>query len=366
MDYGKRLSGLHVHMTAEGSSEKIRAVVFHQGALGDFLMAASVIDELAGTYALARIDFWSKPEHVSLLTGKSYLGQCHSPDDALIARLLQDSLWRTATLPDFLLKADILFIFGQAGTRLIAERLSARLSAKVYRVQSFPADDNARTHVSRFLRRQFKDLGWSIGGKPLTLSAPVSEKQAARELLRELGIHARPVFIHPGSGGRRKVWPLANWHGLLDWIQRELPFQALLSIGPADDYMDRFSGAVREAGVPIVSGLPLLRLSALLSLCELYIGSDSGVSHLAAATGIPSITVFGPTDPRVWAPQGRNAVAVRRTWKEADGFTWAPSEKPDFQDREIADLVKSILRSTHPESRSQSGTGNGFRQYSQD
>jgi ADP-heptose:LPS heptosyltransferase len=107
--------------------------------------------------------------------------------------------------------------------------------------------------------------------------------------------------------------------------------------------MDQFSVAVREAGVPIVSGLPLLRLSALLSLCELYIGSDSGVSHLAAATGIPAITVFGPTDPRVWAPQGRNAVAVRRTWKKADGFTWAPSEKPDFQDREIADLVKSSV-----------------------
>ena len=61
--------------------------------------------------------------------------------------------------------------------------------------------------------------------------------------------------------------------------------------------MDEFSGAMREAGVPIVSGLPLLRLCALLSLCGLYIGSDSGVSHLAAAAGIPAIAVFGPTDP---------------------------------------------------------------------
>ena len=77
---------------------------------------------------------------------------------------------------------------------------------------------------------------------------------------------------------------------------------------------------MRKVGVPIVSGLPLLRLSALLSLCGLYIGSDSGVSHLAAAVGIPAISVFGPTDPRVWAPQGRNAVAVRRKWEEGDVF----------------------------------------------
>jgi len=349
-------------------------VVFHQGALGDFLMAASAIDELAGTSDWARIDFWSKPEHVSLLTGKSYLGECHSLEGALISRLLHDNLWRTATLPDFLIEADNLFIFGQAGSHLMAERLSARLSAKVNWVQSFPAANDTHTHVSRFLRRQLNGLGWPlpakagkrieqiIGGKPLTLSPTVSEKRAARDLLRELGIYSKPVFIHPGSGGRRKVWPLGNWHGLLDWIRRESSFQVLLSIGPADDYMDEFSGAIREAGVPIVSGLPLLRLCALLSMCRLYIGSDSGVSHLAAAAGIPAITVFGPTDPRVWAPQGRNAVAVRRKWKEADGFTWARSEKPDFQDKEIAGLVKSILHATHPESRIQSGTGHGFTQ----
>ena len=335
-------------MKGVGPSEKIRAVVFHQGALGDFLMAASAIDELAGTSTWSRIDFWSKPEHVSLLTAKSYLGECHSPEGTLISCLLHDSLWQTAALPDFLLQADQVFIFGQTGSRVMAQRLSARLSAQVNWVQSFPAANDTPCHVSRFLRRQLNGLGWPIGGKPLTLSPPVSEKQAARDLLRELGIYSKPVFIHPGSGGRRKVWPLANWHGLLNWIQRELPLQALLSIGPADDYMDEFSGAIREAGVPIVSGLPLLRLCALLSMCRLYIGSDSGVSHLAAAAGIPAITVFGPTDPRVWAPQGRNAVAVRRKWKEADHFTWAPSEKPDFQDKEIADLVKSILQATHP------------------
>jgi ADP-heptose:LPS heptosyltransferase len=348
-------------MTEVGPSEKIRAVVFHQGALGDFLMAASAIDELARTSAWARIDFWSKPEHVSLLTGKRYLGKCHSPEGALIACLLHDDLWRTATLPDFLLEVDQVFIFGQTGSRIMAERLSARLSAKVNWVQSFPAANDTHTHISRFLRRQLKGLGWPIGGKPLTLSPPVSEKQAARDLLRELGIYSRPVFIHPGSGGRRKVWPLGNWHGLLDWVRRELSVQALLSIGPADDCMDEFSGAVREAGVPIVSGLTPLRLCALLSLCGLYIGSDSGVSHLAAA-GIPTISVFGPTDPRVWAPQGRNAVAVRRKWKEADSFTWAPSQKPCFQDKEIAGLVKSILQATHSESGIQSGTGHGFRQ----
>ncbi len=330
-------------MTALVSTEKMRAVAFHQGALGDFLMAACAIEELAEAVGGARVDFWSKPEHVSLLGGKSFVGKCHSLEGALIACLLQDSLWRMAALPDFLLKADRVFIFGQAGSRVMAERLSRRLSANVSWIQSFPAASNSDTHVSHFLRRQLNDLGWPIAGKPLHLCAPDSEKQAARDLLCELRIHCKPIFIHPGSGGRRKVWPLSNWHGLIDWIRNKLSFQALLSIGPADEYMEEFSGAMREAGVPIVSGLSPVRLAALLSLCGIYIGSDSGVSHLAAAVGIPSIAVFGPTDPRVWAPQGMNAVVVRRTWKEGDVFKWTPSDIPDFQDEEIAGLVLNMM-----------------------
>ena len=330
-------------MTALVSTEKIRAVVFHQGALGDFLMAACAVEELAEAFGGARVDFWSKPEHVSLLDGKSFVGKCHSLDGALIACLLQDSLWQRAALPDFLLKANQVFIFGQSGSRVMAERLSRRLSANVSWIQSFPAANDPGTHVSHFLRRQLNDLGWPIAGKPLHLSAPVSEKQAAMDLLRSLGIFSQPIFIHPGSGGRGKVWPLSNWHGLLDWIRNKSSFQALLSIGPADEYMDEFSGAMREAGVPIVSGLSPVRLAALLSLCGIYIGSDSGVSHLAAAVGIPAIAVFGPTDPRVWAPQGMNAVVVRRSWKEGDVFKWAPSDAPDFQDKEIAGLVLNMM-----------------------
>jgi heptosyltransferase III len=316
----------------------MRAVVFHQGALGDFLMAASAIDGLVENHCLARVDFWSKPEHVSLLSQKSYLGKCYSIDTSLTARLLEDSLWRTAALPDFLLEADRLLIFGQTGSRLMAERLSARLRASVNWIQSFPQTGDDVIHVSHFLRKQLNCLGLPPGGKPIVLTPPDSEKMAARDLLHELGIHSKPIFIHPGSGGRRKTWPLRNWHGLLQWVRRTLSTQAILSIGPADGYLNEFAEAMGKAGVSIVTGLSLPRLSALLSICSLYIGSDSGVSHLAAAVGIPTVVVFGPTDPRVWAPQGENVTGLCRIWKEEDVLGWSPLDNPDFQEKEIADI----------------------------
>ncbi len=317
----------------------MRAVVFHQGALGDFLMAASAIDGLVENHCLVRVDFWSKPEHVSLLSQKSYLGKCYSTDTSLTACLLQESLWRTAALPAFLLEADRLLIFGQTGSRLMAERLSARLPASVSWIQSFPQAGDDVIHVSDFLRKQLNCLGLPPGGKPFALTPPDSEKLAAKDLLRELGIHSKPIFIHPGSGGGRKTWPLRNWHGLLQWVRRALASQVLLSIGPADRYLNEFAEAMGKAGVSIVTGLSLSRLSALLSVCSLYIGSDSGVSHLAAAVGIPTVVVFGPTDPRVWTPQGKNVTALRRIWKEEDVFRWSPSDTPDFQEKEIVDII---------------------------
>jgi hypothetical protein len=352
-------------MTTLGSGKKIRVVVFHQGALGDFLVAASAIDELADGSAGICIDFWSKPEHVALLTGKSYAGECHSPDGTLVACLLQDSLWRTVALPDFLLKADLVLIFGQTGSRVMAERLDRRLSANVRWIQSFPASGNTGMHVSEFLRRQLIGFGWPISGKPLRLSPPVDEKQAATDFLHRLGIFSPPILVHPGSGGRHKVWPLGNWYGLIEWLRSKLPCQGLLSIGPADEYMEEFSLTMREAGVTIVSGLPLLRLAALLSLCALYVGSDSGVSHLAAAVGVPTIAVFGPTDPGVWGPRGNNVATVRKRWKEADVFAWTPIgqsppmtgagvvESPvgtwsPFRDKEITGLVLAMIRGNPP------------------
>ncbi len=320
-----------------------RAVVFHQGALGDFVLAASAVDELAQIHGFSRVDFWSKPAHVSLLAEKNYLGQCYPCDSPLASALLHESLWRAAPLPDFLFEAGRVLIFGQTGSRPMADNLSARLSANVSWIKSFPLPEDPREHVSDFIRRQLAGLGLAIAGNPLALSPPASEKRGAEALLRELGIGLKPVLVHPGSGGRRKVWPLANWRDLLDWMRRELPFQPLLSIGPADGYLDQFSNSARAEGIPVVKGLTPLRLSALLSLCALYIGSDSGVSHLAAAVGVPTITVFGPTDPNVWAPRGRRAIFLRRQWKEEDVLRWPVSKKSEFQDEQIISIIRALL-----------------------
>ena len=64
--------------------------------------------------------------------------------------------------------------------------------------------------------------------------------------------------------------------------------------------------------VHLAHNLPLPELAAVLSRCRLFLGHDSGVSHLVAAVGTPCVLLFGPTDPAMWAPPGDHVRVLRR------------------------------------------------------
>jgi len=321
----------------------MRVVVFHQGALGDFLFAVPVLDGLHEFRPELRIDFWSKREHVSLLEGKSYLAAFHTLEGRLLPSLLHEDLWISTPLPDFLTEADQVFIFGQAGTRILAERLSTRLQTRVDWIRSFPGTDETGVHVTDFLRRQFNRLGWKTGTRFGRLIPNADELDAVKTLLHDCEISSPPILIHPGSGGKRKIWPLKSWHELMHWITRELSIPVLLSVGPADERLESFSRTLSRAGFPIVSGLQLPRLAALLSECRLYAGSDSGITHLAAALGVQTVAVFGPTDSGVWGPRGDRVRIIQKDWREEGIFEWDSSRSPQAADGEVTCAVMELL-----------------------
>ena len=63
-------------------------------------------------------------------------------------------------------------------------------------------------------------------------------------------------------------------------------------------------------GAAIARGMELKKVAALLSLCDVFLGNDSGLTHLAAAVGVETVALFGPTDPGEWAPRGRRVTVV--------------------------------------------------------
>lgn len=106
------------------------------------------------------------------------------------------------------------------------------------------------------------------------------------------------AVIHPFSGSPRKNWPLANYQALALKLGRIMPVR--WCAGPEDPPLEN---AVRIDD--------LYDLACWLVRARLYIGNDSGITHLAAAAGTPVLALFGPTDPAVWAPRGPNVRVAR-------------------------------------------------------
>jgi hypothetical protein len=160
-------------------------------------------------------------------------------------------------------------------------------------------------HAAEWLARPSVALGAEAPAVPPDMEAAASEEAETDAFLSG---RLEPGFlaIHPGSGGRAKNWPserfatLANDLGPQPWLLVE---------GPAD--IAAGAALARTGACVRASHLPLRRLGSVLGRAGLFVGNDSGVSHLAAAWGAPTLALFGPTDPATWSPVGRRVAVAR-------------------------------------------------------
>ncbi|HEY7305140.1 MAG TPA: glycosyltransferase family 9 protein [Bryobacteraceae bacterium] len=145
-----------------------------------------------------------------------------------------------------------------------------------------PADFSG--HATDFFAQQ---VGAPLGLIPHIDVEPVSQRET--------------VIIHPFSGSTRKNWPLASYLEL----SKRLPLKTDWVCGPEEQFPD----AVRFEN--------LADLAVWIAGARLYIGNDSGITHLAAAAGVPVIAIFGPSSPKTWAPRGENVTVLHAKQLEA-------------------------------------------------
>ena len=129
------------------------------------------------------------------------------------------------------------------------------------------------------------------------------------------------------------MWRSSGWLSLIHRLASKKNLRLALVKGPADAEIVHYLYCQLETVSPIlVENWPLGRLAALMRIASLYLGNDSGITHLAAACGAPTIALFGPTDPRIWAPRGPKVKIIR--WQTAgtvnalQGGAEAISESP--------------------------------------
>ncbi len=171
-----------------------------------------------------------------------------------------------------------------------------------------PTDRHAAEHFSSFLRQ----LGIPAQIQAPSLTASPSDHEQANRFFQNQ--QRRWLALHPGSGSAMKNWPLDQWKIILERAAETGANGLVLVTGEAEnDSAKRLIESV-PSGWPCLraASLPLSELAAILRRCSLFVGHDSGISHLAAACGIPTVCLFGPTDPKLWAPRGSCVKVIQK------------------------------------------------------
>jgi ADP-heptose:LPS heptosyltransferase len=121
------------------------------------------------------------------------------------------------------------------------------------------------------------------------------------------------VGLHVGAGKIPNRWPLLKYIALMEKLKEYYQAEFYLTGSSSDIEEINFikSNDVVDAGVYINKSIP--EVAALISLSDLFISNDTGIMHVAGATGTPQISIFGPTNPFNWAPIGSNKLFIRKS-----------------------------------------------------
>ncbi len=266
-------------------------LIVHQGALGDLVCIFPII-------ALLRRHF--RP--VAMLC-QGHLGRLAAAERLVDAWFPVEAAWAASLFtPNPAPKARHAFasfshILLFSKSEILASALQEIAGARIGRVSPRPPVGQ-RLHVAEYALGHIREWGWLPPSATATNQIIASSPGPPLAATENPG--SKTVLFHPGAGSPRKRWPL---QGFLEVAARvkTLRVSPEFVIGPADydllPELERHGAAVHRPA-------DCLDLLQLCRAAAAYVGNDSGASHLAAWANLPSVVIFGPTDPERWRPLG--------------------------------------------------------------
>jgi heptosyltransferase III len=302
-----------------------RILVIRGGAIGDFILTLPALRLLRENFPNAHIEILGYKHIIALAENRYYADATRSIDYAPLSRFFA----RDTQLPEDLIEYfggfDLIVSYLFDPDEIFAANLRRCSAARLILASpKFQESD----HAAHQLAKPMAEIGLHLADASASLFPNDEDRNAAIHFLR--GMDSPVIAIHPGSGSEKKNWPLENWIELGNYLLGEKPstsggFQAadgeagrlakrpsLVAIGGEADTgsIARLKQEWKDRPVRFATNLPLPHLAAVLENA-IFVGHDSGISHLAAAAGAKCTLLFGPTDPTVWAPASKNVKVLR-------------------------------------------------------
>ena len=201
-------------------------------------------------------------------------------------------------------------------------------------------------HMVDYHARALEPLGiYESGGDP-ELFLSEEDIKAASRLSDSLGVSgSKLVMIHPAARYWFKAWPPERFAELGDTLMEKGYKVVLVGSRQEREVEESVQKNAKHKLLSLVGKTTILELGALMRQCSLFIGNDGGPMHMAAAVGCPVVALFGPSDPAVWGPRGRQTQVIYKSLDCRDCFHPGCHRGEESCMRQIT--VEEVLKATN-------------------
>ena len=287
-------------------------VALHGGALGDYVLTHHLLAGLRRLSGVSRIDVVARSPLARWSVGRGAIERAPEYETFRLQQLFGDAEPGARSVVDELGKYRLVLSFlGDGGSTPAGALSRAGLAA----VNIDPNPNGSTDHiVSQWWSQLADQVAWCAD---VTLDIPGlsiggDERRSARGKLSAVtGRDGGPyVIVHPGAGSRTKCCPVEILGPVAERLA-ERGCGVVWMVGPTElDWYGADWVAGLERIAPVLAEESAAAAADVVLGADLYVGGDAGMTHVAAATGVDTVALFGPTDSRVWAPRGRSVSVI--------------------------------------------------------
>ncbi len=269
-----------------------KILVIRGGAIGDFILTLPVMAALRQQFPQAHLEVLGYAHIAQLAQSGGLADAVRSIEARAMAGFFARNGTLEAALQEYFANFAIIisYLYDPDGffQANVAKCSKAQFIAGPHR-----PDDKAGVHATDVFLRALERL------------AIFDADTMPRLALHTTRLHTAQLALHPGSGSARKNWPEAKWAELLRELLRTTDLNLLLVGGEAEEgRAERLAASLPPERGQLATNLPLSELAQRLANCAAFVGHDSGITHLAAAVGLPVVVLWGDTVEAVWRPKG--------------------------------------------------------------
>ncbi len=275
-------------------------LVIRPGAIGDALLAFPTLHALRAKYAAKRITFVSNASVLPLAQACKLADDVSDFEQTQWSELFSTTGIRNSGLRQLLAVTNMAICWLGDPDHLVEGNLRQAGVKKIIVAPGRPPE-SSYAHVAGYLAS--------------TVKIPAKQVRQWYPALPAVPKAGRTVAIHPGSGSERKNWPIASFIEVINGLWQE-KCAVLLLAGPAEEqklaYLQRHLAPSPGLYKTLVNA-PLLETAQQLRQCQGYLGNDSGITHLAAMLGVPTVAIFGPgSRTSNWEPLGKHVGIIQQ------------------------------------------------------